>query len=329
LSGPRIHEFLQEMHREVFDGRDGAYLVVGEMPGAMVEQAKLYTDPSRGEVDMVFQFDHVGLDYGPGGKYDVRPFALRALKQSFGHWQRGLAEVGWNALYWNNHDQPRIVSRWGDDSPEHRVRSAKALATLLHLHRGTPYVYQGEELGMTNAPFADTDAFVDIEAVNYVAESQALGRDPDEVLAGLRAHSRDNARTPMHWDDSPHAGFTGGKPWLPVNPNHREINAMAQQGDPDSVLAHYRRLITLRHTDPVVVDGDFTMLLEEHEQVYAFTRRLGGAELLVMVNVSSSPAEAPIDDADLWRNAEVVLGTPYADSMAPWEQRVLRRPVDD
>lgn len=329
LYGPRIHEYLQEMHREVFDGRDGTYLVVGEMPGAQVEQATLYTDPSRGEVDMVFQFDHVGLDYGPGGKYDVRPFDLRALKQSFGHWQRGLAEVGWNSLYWNNHDQPRIVSRWGDDSPEHRVRSAKALATLLHLHRGTPYVYQGEELGMTNVPFAGTDDFVDIEAVNYVAESQALGRDPEQVLAGLRAHSRDNARTPMQWDDRPHAGFTSGEPWLRVNPNHRDINAAAQKLDPDSVLAHYRRLIALRHSDPVVVDGDFTMLLDEHEQVYAFTRRLGDAELLVMVNVSSGPATAPIDGADRWRDAEVVLGTPYADEMAPWEQRVLRRPVDD
>ncbi len=328
LYGPRIHEYLHELHTEVFGGRDGAYLVVGEMPGSQVEQARLYTDPSREEVDMVFQFDHVGLDYGWGGKYDPKSFDLRSLKRSFGHWQSGLAEVGWNSLYWNNHDQPRIVSRWGDDSAEHREQSAKALATLLHLHRGTPYVYQGEELGMTNYPFTDLDQFVDIEGVNWAAEALAAGRDAQEVLAGLRAHGRDNARTPVQWDDSPHAGFTTGEPWLAVNPNYRELNAAAQQGDPHSVLAHYRALIALRHDDPVVVDGDFTMLLEEHEQVYAFVRALGDAQLLVMVNVSSRPAQVSLDDEDDWQRAQPVLGAPYGPVMGPWEYRVLRRPVD-
>jgi oligo-1,6-glucosidase len=328
LYGPRIHEYLHEMHTDVFAGREGTYLVVGEMPGSQVSQVRLYTDPSRGELDMVFHFDHVGLDYGVRGKYDVAPFDLRELKRSFGHWQSGLAEVGWNSLYWNNHDQPRIVSRWGDDSPEHRAPSAKALATLLHLHRGTPYVYQGEELGMTNYPFTDLDQIVDIEGLNWAAEALAAGGDVDDVLAGLRAHGRDNARTPMQWDDSEHAGFTTGEPWLAVNPNYHELNAAAQQDDPDSVLAHYRRLIALRHDDPVVVHGDFTMLLEDHEQVYAFTRALGEVELLVMVNVSSRPAEVSLDDAHSWLGAQPVLGAPYAATMNPWEYRVLRRVVD-
>jgi oligo-1,6-glucosidase len=325
LYGPRIHDYLQEMHREVFDGRDETYLVVGEMPGAQVEQARLYTDPARGEVDMVFQFDHVGLDYGPGGKYDVKPFDLRALKQSFGHWQTGLADVGWNSLYWDNHDQPRIVSRWGDDSDTHRAQSAKALATLLHLHRGTPYVYQGDELGMTNYPFGSLDEIVDIEGTNYAAEALASGDDPQRVLAALRAHGRDNARTPMQWDDSPHAGFTTGTPWIPVNPNYSVINAADQLDDADSVFHHYQHLITLRRNEPAVVHGDFTMLLPGHPQVYAFTRRLGDVELLVMVNVSSENARARVEQPADWQNAEVVLGSAYAPTMMPWEHRVLRR----
>ena len=325
LYGPRIHDYLQEMHQEVFTGRDQTYLVVGEMPGAQVEQARLYTDPARGEVDMVFQFDHVGLDYGLAGKYDPKQLDLRGLKQSFGHWQSGLAEVGWNSLYWNNHDQPRIVSRWGDDSDAYRVASAKALGTLLHLHRGTPYVYQGEELGMTNYPFTRLDQLVDIEGLNWANEAVAAGRPVFDVMAGLRAHGRDNARTPMQWDDSPHAGFTTGTPWLAVNPNYPGLNAAAQLDDPDSVFAHYQRLISLRHSEPAVVDGDFTMLLPEHQQVYAFTRRLDHVELLVMVNVSSDEAEVEVETPSDWESAEVVLGSAYSPTMAPWEQRVLRR----
>ncbi len=220
LSGPRIHEFLAEMRREVFGGRPGTFLTVGEMPGVTVEQARLYTDPERGEVDMVFQFEHVGLDQG-GTKWDVRPLQLPALKASLARWQDGLAATGWNSLYWNNHDQPRAVSRFGCEAPEHRVRSAQLLATVLHLHRGTPYVYQGEELGMTNAEFAGIGDFRDIESVNHYAHAVASGAEPSAVLAAMRAMSRDNARTPMQWDDGEQAGFTTGTPWIPVNPNHR------------------------------------------------------------------------------------------------------------
>ena len=277
-------------------GRD-ALLNVGEMPGVTIEEAKLFTDPARDELDMVFQFEHVNLDQR-GTKWNSFPLDLRDLKRSFGRWQEGLAETGWNSLYWNNHDQPRIVSRWGDDG-EHRVRSAKALGTLLHLHRGTPYVYQGEELGMTNVPFDSIEAFRDIESLNHYAEAVAAGDDPDAVLATMRPMSRDNARTPMQWDGSPHAGFTTGEPWIPVNPNHTEINAEAAVADPDSVFHHYRRLIELRHAEPAVAYGDFTMLLEDDPQVYAFTREHEGTELLVLVNVSGEPASAAgIPDAE-------------------------------
>ena len=253
------------MHREVFAGRDGALLTVGEMPGVTVEQARLFTDPARAEVDMVFQFEHVGLDQGRS-KWDVRPLRMRDLKASFGRWQAGLADVGWNSLYWDNHDQPRAVSRFGDDSPEFRRDSATCLATLLHLHRGTPYVYQGQEIGMANYPFASVDDFRDLESVNHFGTAMVAGQDPAAVLAALRRMSRDNARTPVQWDDTEHAGFTTGTPWLPVNPDHGEWNAAAQRDDPASVLAHYRRLIALRHENPVVALGDFAMLLPEHER---------------------------------------------------------------
>jgi oligo-1,6-glucosidase len=331
--GPRVHEYLHEMHREVFEGRAHALLTVGETPGVTLEEALKYTDPARREVDMVFQFEHVGLDHGPGGKFDPKPLRLTDLKATFGRWQTGLADVGWNSLYWDNHDQPRVVSRFGDDG-EHRVASAKALATLLHLHRGTPYVYQGEELGMTNAHFTRFDQYRDIESVNHVAQARTLASATDEqLLAGLAAMSRDNARTPVQWDDSEHAGFTTGTPWLAVNPNHVEVNAAAALADPDSVFHHHRRLIELRHADPVVALGDFTMLLPDDEQVYAYTRELDGAALLVVVNVSGE--ERAVDLGDAWPLdadggwSALVLGTHAAEGapavLRPWEARVHRR----
>jgi oligo-1,6-glucosidase len=313
MCGPRIHEFLQEMHREVFAGRDTRLLTVGEMPGVTLENAKLFTDPARGELDMVFGFEHVGLDHG-ASKWDVHRLRLRDLKESFGRWQEGLAEKGWNSLYWNNHDQPRVVSRFGDDG-EHRVQAAKMLGTVLHLHRGTPYVYQGEELGMTNFPFASIDEFRDIESLRYFAEAG------EEALPALRAASRDNARTPMQWDASEHAGFTRGEPWLAVNPNHVEINAEAARADPDSVFHHYRALIELRHSEPAVAHGDFTMLLEDDERVYAFTRGYRDVELLVLGNFSGEHVTV---DLPGWADAEVVIGEP-GDGLRAWEGRAYRR----
>ncbi len=206
---------------------------------------------------MVFQFEHVGLDHG-SHKWDRVPLDLRDLKASMARWQTGLAERGWNSLYWNNHDQPRAVSRFATDEPKYRVAAAKLLGTVLHLHRGTPYVYQGEEIGMTNVPFPDENAFLDIESVNYYEAAMAAGLDSDTVLGALRVGSRDNARSPMQWDGSAHAGFTQGTPWAPVNPNYPEINAAAAVADDDSVFHHYRRVIELRHTEPAVAHGDFT-----------------------------------------------------------------------
>ncbi|MGZ5404681.1 MAG: alpha-amylase family glycosyl hydrolase, partial [Nocardioides sp.] len=331
LNGPRIHEFLAELRREVFGGRSGRFLTVGEMPGVTVEEALLYTDPERGEVDMVFQFEHVSLDQGDS-KWDVRPPRLTTLKASLGRWQAGLAETGWNSLYWNNHDQPRVVSRLGDDSPPYRELSAKLLGTVLHLHRGTPYVYQGEELGMTNFRFDGVGDFADIESIRHYAEATAAGQDPDVVLVSMRAMSRDNARTPMQWDDSANAGFSTGTPWLPVNPNFELINAAAEIDDPESVFSHYRALIALRHDEPAVVHGDFTMLLPDHDTIYAFTRALASTRLLVLANFSREPAGlSGLSGAEWeeWTDAELVLHNHPAvdDVLAPlraWEVRVLR-----
>ena len=329
ICGPRIHEFLQEMHREVFAGRPEKLLTVGEMPAVTVDEAVLFTDPARREVDMVFQFEHVGLDHGEH-KWDRRPLELAELKASLGRWQAGLAEVGWNSLYWNNHDQPRAVSRFGDDG-RYRVESAKLLATVLHLHRGTPYVYQGEELGMTNVPFEGAQSFLDIESVNYYRAAVGLGRSPEEVLEALREGSRDNARSPVQWDASPHAGFTTGEPWFPVNPNHVEINADAELADPDSVFHHYRRLIELRHSDPVVADGDFHMLLPEHPAIYAFTRSLDTQTVLVVANFSSDDQRVEgLPGEEDWGTAELVLGNYPGPGVGlpplrPWEARVYRR----
>lgn len=335
-SGPRIHEFLAEMRAEVFAGREGQFLTVGEMPGVTVEDARLFTDPDRREVDMVFQFEHVSLDH-VGSKWDHKPLDLRDLKTSLGRWQEGLAEAGWNSLYWNNHDQPRVVSRFGDDG-EHRVRSAKALGIVLHLHRGTPYIYQGEEIGMTNMPEPQRDSLRDIESINHYEEAVATGADPVKVLASLWAMSRDNARTPMQWDASERAGFTSGTPWIDVNVNHVDVNVEAALADPDSVFHTYRRLIELRHELPVVSVGDFRMLLPEDAQVYAFTRTLADERVLVVANLSAQ--DATVDPAALGEPGEwdecltLIENLPRTQApaesvapwrLAPWEARALLR----
>ena len=338
ICGPRNHEFLAEMYREVFAGRGAHVLTVGEMPGVTVPEAVLFTDPERHEINMVFQFQHVQLDTGVN-KFDPVPLQLPALKASMAAWQTGLAERGWNSLYLGNHDQPRSVSRFGDDRPAHRVASAKTLATVLHLHCGTPYVYQGDELGMANAPFAAITDFRDIQTLRYYTE--AAERDEPglpALLAAMARMSRDQGRTPVQWDASPGAGFTTGTPWLAINPDHTEVNAAAQVGDPGSVFDHYRRLIALRHTDPVVTDGDFELLLADHPSVWAFLRRTGEAELLVAANFSSDEVvSVGLDpnavDAD-WAGAAVLLTSLGGDApvqpppelkLRPWESVVWRR----
>jgi len=324
-NGPRLHEFLQEMNREV-GLSERQLLTVGEMPGSTIEVAREATDPANDELNMVFTFEHVWLDQEPGGgKWALAELPLPVLKGNLDRWQRGLAETGWNSLYWDNHDQPRAVSRFGDDSPEHRVSSAKTLATVLHLHRGTPYVYQGEELGMTNAGFTDIADYRDIEALNYHRDAVARGVQSQSVLESLAAKGRDNARTPMQWDDSEHAGFTAGEPWLPANPNKAEINAAAALADPDSVFHHYRRLIALRHEHPVVVDGRFELLLPDDPQVWAFTRTLDGEVWLVLANFSSAGATVGASAVPDLAGSEVVLAT-HPDrtglDLLPWESRI-------
>lgn len=328
VNGPRIHEFLHEMHERVLAGK--RLLTVAEAPGATVADARLYTDPARREVDMVFTFEHVNLDIAPGGsKWDLAPLRLTDLKANLSAWQEGLAEAGWNSLYWNNHDQPRIVSRWGSEG-RHRVESAKSLATVLHLMRGTPYVYQGEEVGMTNAHFTEVGQYRDIESVNWAAEALERGVPEEMVVRSLAVKSRDNARTPVHWDASPQAGFTTGTPWLAVNPNHATINAEAARRDPHSVFHHYRRLIELRHGLDVVVHGDYRLLLPDDERVFAYVRAAGTARLLVVANLSDDEAVVDLGSDGALLDGDLLLTThPDAERgsgpgvrLAPWESRV-------
>ena len=317
--GPDLHDHLHELHREVFAGRD--LITVGETPGTSVEQARLLTEPERRELDMVFEFEHVSLDRGVS-KWDVVPLTLPTLKRCFQTWQDGIGS-GWNSLYWDNHDQPRVVSRFGDDG-EHRVASASTLATVLHLHRGTPFIYQGEELGMADARFTSLSDYRDLESLNHYTEAVARGQPPEQVLAALQRTSRDNARTPVQWDSSQHAGFTTGTPWIPVGSAAGTVNAAAQRNDPHSVLAHYRRLIRLRHEVPAVAYGDFTLLLPEDERVWAFTRRYEQVELLVVANLSAEHVMPAIDG---WQDGELLLGNlpEPGPVLRPWESRVLRR----
>jgi oligo-1,6-glucosidase len=331
--GPRNHEFLQEMYREVFAGRGAHVLTVGEMPDVTIPQAVLFTAPERHELDMVFQFEHVRLDQG-ADKYDLLPLRLPDLKASMAAWQAGLAGRGWNSLYWSNHDQPRPVSRFGDGGA-HRVASAKTLATVLHLHQGTPYVYQGDELGMANAPFTAIGHFRDIQTLNYYAQAAARGDvDLAALLRAMGKMSRDQGRTPVQWDASPNAGFTAGRPWIAVNPDYPEVNAADQVGHPGSVFEHYRKLIGLRHTDPVVTDGEFELLLADHPAIWAFLRRGRDAELLVAANFTAEVAGAVLPLEGGWADAAVVLTSlPDQEPLQPppdlklraWESVVWRR----
>ncbi len=327
--GPHVHGYLAEMTREVFAGRDGEFITIGEMPGVTTEQARLYTDPARGELNMVFQFEHVSVDQGPAGKFDYVGLDLVVLKRSLHRWQAALAETGWNSLYWNNHDQPRVVSRFGDDHPDYWAASAKALATVLHGMRGTPFVYQGEELGMTNYPFRLPQDHKDLEAVSYYRNVLETGGDVSAALAGLAKISRDNARTPMQWDAGPNAGFTTGYPWLPVNPNYTWLNAAAQIDATESVFAHYQALIRLRHELPILVDGDFTPLMAEDPQIWAYTRATPNGRLLVIANCGRDPRTVEIGRE--WIAADLLLGnlpeTPATSmssslDMAGWDARI-------
>ena len=327
--GPHVHEYLAEMTREVFEGRDGDFITVGEMPAVTTDQARLYTDPARRELNMVFQFEHMSVDQGPAGKFDYVGLDLVALKKSLHRWQIELADVGWNSLYWNNHDQPRVVSRFGDDHPDYWAASAKALATVLHGMRGTPFVYQGEELGMTNYPFRDPRDYQDIESVNYYHHVLDLGGDPAAALAGLAKMSRDNARTPMQWDAGPYAGFSEAGSWMAVNPNYTWLNAASQIAAPDSVFAHYRALIRLRHQLPILVSGDFTPLMAEDPQIWAYTRTSPTDGLVVLANCGRE--SRTIDIGPEWLGARLLLGnlqdaavtiTSTSLDLGPWDARM-------
>ncbi|SEA51553.1 oligo-1,6-glucosidase [Bowdeniella nasicola] len=331
-NGPRFHEFLAEMHREVFDAYpDRTFLTVGETPGIGLDDALKCSDPARREVDMVFQFEHVGLDNNPGDKFAVeRPdMRLADLAGNLAAWQEGMGEVGWNSLYFENHDQPRSVSRWGDEAEEWRAKSAKALAGMLHAHRGTPYVYQGQELGMINVPWTKLSEFRDLEVLNYVAARAAEGRSFAELLPGIARVNRDNARTPMQWSDEPGAGFTTGEPWLALNPAAREINAAAQVGVAGSVFEFYRELIALRRELPVLVAGDFELLSPalidaERPTVWAVRRTFEGEQLTALANFSREDVDIP----EQWwpAGAEVVLTSEdvTAGQLRGWQVVYLR-----
>jgi len=324
VNGPRMHEFLKEMNREVGLSEKDLF-TVGEMVMVDVDHAREYTDPQARELNMVFTFEHMMLDQEPGRlKWDHRPLYLPDLKRSLADWQEGLAARGWNSLFLENHDYPRSVSRFGDDSPEYRVASAKSLGTVLHLLKGTPYVYQGQEIGMTNAGYAAIEQYNDIESRQFFLLGTQAGLDHEETLRLLALKSRDNARTPMQWDASPNAGFSTGTPWLGVNPNHTEINVAAALADPDSVLHHYRRLIGLRHELEVVREGRFDLLLADDAQLFAYTRSLGGDRLFVVANLASARAALPLAELPSLVGATVLLGTHDSEApvLEPWESRI-------
>ena len=295
VHGPNVHSYLQEMNEKVLSKYD--IMTVGETAGVTTELAKQYAGENTHELNMVFQFEHVEGD-GKYGKWTDERIPLTTLKKTLSRWQTELYDKAWNSLFWNNHDQPRAVSRFGDDRPQYRAVSAKMLATCLHMMQGSPYIYQGEELGMTNYPFESPADFRDIESINAYREWCEGGRVPHEIFwPCITRKSRDNARTPMQWDDSPQAGFTTGTPWIPVNPNYSGINAKAETADPDSIFHYYKKLIALRKQNPVMVYGKYELLLEESEDLFVYTRTLDDEKLLVVCNFTDKEVSFMIPGA--------------------------------
>lgn len=281
-NGPKLHDFLQEMNYNTFG--EYSLLTVGETWGATTENAKLYSSPERKELNMIFQFEHMNLDKIPGKRrWNLKKLDLTELKKVLSKWQDALSEEGWNSLFWNNHDLPRIVSRWGNDG-EYRVESAKMLATLLHGMKGTPYIYQGEEIGMTNAAFESIDNYIDIETQNAYKTMLYEGFSKTEIMRSLYMKARDNARTPMQWSDEPGAGFTKSIPWMKLNPNYRKINVESTLADKNSVFYHYQNLISLRKNNDTLVYGKYNLLIPKDEHIYAYERISENEKLLILCN---------------------------------------------
>ncbi len=320
-NGPKLHEYIREMSKETF--QKGNLITVGEAWGATPELTKLYSNPDGSEFSMVFQFEHIGLDQQEGKeKWDLAPLPFLKLKQVLTRWQTEIYNCGWNSLFWNNHDLPRIVSRWGNDK-EYRVESAKMLAILLHGMQGTPYIYQGEELGMTNVQYEIED-YRDIETLNVYQERIEQGYTKEEIMRSIHAKGRDNGRTPMQWDDTQNAGFTTGTPWIKVNPNYMEINAKNQVNDPDSIFFCYKRLIQLRKEYPVFVDGRYRLLLEEDENIFAYERQNADQKLVVICNFYGKTLEMPLQET--CKDMRLLIGN-YGDMtekeiFRPYEARI-------
>ncbi|PIE32895.1 glucohydrolase [candidate division KSB3 bacterium] len=328
-NGPKVHDYLQEMHREVLSKYD--IFTVGETPCVNVEDGYLYSGEDRRELQMIFQFEHMGLDQGEEGYWSPREWKLTELKQIMSKWQTGLYGRGWNSLYLNNHDQPRLVSRFGNDR-EYRVESAKMLGTMLHTLQGTPYIYQGEEIGLTNVAFDDIHDYNDVWAINFYHEALKAGKPKEEILALLHDKGRDNARTPIPWDDSPNGGFTTGVPWLKLNPNYPVINVKQALADEHSVFYYYQKLIKLRKEHLVIVYGDYTLLLGDDEQIWAYVRRLDQDGLLVILNFFEQEVDCILPKEVQYKTANLLLSN-YAVStpeqidaihLRPYEARVYK-----
>ena len=327
VHGPNVHKYLQEMNEKVLSRYD--IMTVGETAGVTAELAKQYAGENTRELNMVFQFEHVESD-GKYGKWTDEKMPLTTLKKILSRWQTDLYDQAWNSLFWDNHDQPRAVSRFGDDRPQYREMSAKMLATCLHMLQGTPYIYQGEELGMTNYPFTSPDEFRDIESVNAYREWCSEGALSHEVFwPCITFKSRDNARTPMQWDDSEQAGFTAGTPWIAVNPNYKEINAKAETADPDSVFHYYRKLIALRKENPVMVYGKYEAMMEDSEELFVYTRTLEQEKLLVVCSFCdhetafSIPAEFTGASCMITNTGNAYTG--FEVTLQPYEAFVLHK----
>ena len=304
VHGPRIHEFLQEMNQKVLSKYD--IMTVGETAGVTIEEAQKYAGDDRNELNMVFQFEHVESGCGDYGKWTTAKYDFKAFKNIMIKWQEELQGKAWNSLFLGNHDQPRSVSRFGNDNPVYRETSAKMLATCIHMMQGTPYVYQGEELGMTNIYFDKLEDYRDIESINYFEEFTESGlMTPEHMMKCLMLRSRDNARTPMQWDDSKQAGFTEGEPWIKVNPNYKKINAAQQLEDPDSVFHYYQKLIRLRKEKDIIVYGEFEPLYRADEQIFAYTRKQDQEKLLTVCNFSDKNAEVEVPEE--FKGAECLI----------------------